>query len=41
MMRDIVGGGKRMLFLLQAAIEDVEVIVAAIAKRLALRDTGK
>ena len=38
MMRETVGGRRRMLSLLQAAIEDTAVAVVAIETRLALRE---
>ena len=41
MMRETVGGRKRILSLLRAAIEDVAATVVAIATGLALRDHGK
>ena len=41
MMRETVGGRRRMLSLLQAAIEDVAAAVVAIATRLVLRDPGQ
>ena len=41
MMRETVGGRRRMLSLFQAAGDDVAEAVVAIAKKLALRDPGQ
>ena len=41
MMRETVGGRRRMLWILRAEREDATVLVVALETRLALRDPGK